>query len=164
MKIVSDWSFDRITRELSGAMWTFSRLPDDRSAATFVHRCFQREIWHEVKLRERIVMCAALPLAPLVTVVLAAVFTTINGQAIKKRTGKGIVRQVREQIGLALRCAILPPWYYIFELHDDDKRQHASEYINRFEMKSGNLPPPARLQWRPCPFLRSAARRASKIK
>jgi hypothetical protein len=31
----------------------------------------------------------------------------------------------------------LPPWYYIFELHDDDKRQHASEYVNRFEMKSG---------------------------
>jgi hypothetical protein len=137
MKIVSDWSFDRITRELSGAMWTFSRLPPDSSAATFVHRCFQREIWHEVKLRERIVMCAALPFVPLVAVMLAAVFTTINGQAIKKRTGKGIVRQVREQIGLALRCAILPPWYYIFELHDDDKRQHASEYINRFEMKSG---------------------------
>ena len=54
MKIVSDWGIDRVTRELSGAMWTFSRLPDDRSAATFVHRCFQREIWHEVKLRERI--------------------------------------------------------------------------------------------------------------
>src|SRR4029079_386033 len=113
MKIVSDWSFDRITRELSGAIWTFSRLPDDSSAATFVHRCFQRETWREVKFSERIVMCAAMLLAPLVTVVLAAVFTTINGQAIKKRTGKGIVRQVREQIGLALRCAILPPWYYI---------------------------------------------------
>lgn len=136
-EIVSDWSFDRITRELSGAMWTFSRLPDDRSAATFVHRCFQRESWREVKLRERAVMCAALPLVPFVVVVLAAVFTSINGQAIKKRTGKGIIRQVREQIEVALRCAILPPWYYIFELHDDDKRQHASEYVNRFEMKSG---------------------------
>lgn len=137
MKIVSDWGIDRITRELSGAMWTFSHLPDDRSAATFVHRCFQREIWHEVKLRERIIICLALPLVPLVTVVLAAVFTAVNGPAIKKRTGKGIVKQVREQIGVALRCAILPPWYYIFELHDDDKRLHASEYMNRFEMKSG---------------------------
>jgi hypothetical protein len=76
-------------------MWTFSRLPDDRSAATFVHRYFQRESWREVKLRERAVMCAALPLVPFVVVVLAAVFTSINGQAIKKRTGKGIIRQVR---------------------------------------------------------------------
>src|SRR6476620_450311 len=106
MKIVSDWGIDRVTRELSGAIWTFFRLPDDRSAATFVHRCFQREIWHEVKLRERIDICAALPLAPLVTVALAAVFTALNGQAIKKRTGKGIIRQVREQIEVALRCAI----------------------------------------------------------
>ena len=137
MKIVSDWGIDRVTRELSGAMWTFSRLHDDSSAATFVHRCFQREIWHEVKLRERIIICLAVPLAPLVTVALAAVFTAVNGPAIKKRTGKGIVKQVREQIGVALRCAILPPWYYIFELHDDDKRLHASEYMNRFEMKSG---------------------------
>ncbi len=112
-------------------------MPDDSSAATFVHRCFQHEIWHEIRLRERIVICAALPFVPLVIAVLATVFTALNGQAIKKRTGKGITCQAREQIGLALRYAILPPWYYIFELHDDDKRQYASEYVNRFEMKSG---------------------------
>jgi len=134
---VSDWSIDRFTRELSGAMWTFFRLPDDGSAATFIHRCFQRGIWHEVKLQERIVMLAALPLVPLVVVVLATVFTSLNGWAIKKRTGKGIIRQIREQIGVSLRYAILPPWYYIFELHDDDKQRHASEYVNRFEMKTG---------------------------
>ena len=102
MKIVSEWGIDRITRDLSGAMWTFSRLPDDSSAATFVHRCFQREIWQEAKLRERMAICAALPLVPLVIVVLAAIFTTLNGQAIKKRTGKGIIRQIREQIEVAL--------------------------------------------------------------
>ena len=111
MKIVTDWGIDRATRELSGAMWTFSRLPDDSSAATFVHRCFKREIWHEVKLRERIEICAALLLAPLATVVLTAVCTALNGRAIKKRTGKGIIRQVREQIEVALRGASLPPWY-----------------------------------------------------
>lgn len=136
-KIVFDWGIDRITRELSGAMWIFSRLRDDSSAATFVHRCFQHEIWDEVRLRERVIICLALPLAPLVTVALTAVFTAVNGPAIKKRTGKGIIRQAREQIEVALRCAILPPWYYIFELHDDDKRLHASEYMNRFEMKCG---------------------------
>lgn len=33
--------------------------------------------------------------------------------------------------------AILPPWYYIFESHDDGKRQRANEYLNRFETKAG---------------------------
>ena len=31
--------------------------------------------------------------------------------------------------------AILPPWYYIFELHDDGKRRRAGEYLHRFETK-----------------------------
>jgi hypothetical protein len=119
-------------------MWTLSRAhADDSSSAVFVHRCFQREIWQEAKLPERVAICAALPLVPLVIAALAAIFTTLNGQAIKKRTGKGIIRQVREQIEIAFRCAILPPWYYIFELHEDDKRRRAREYVNRFEMKSG---------------------------
>jgi hypothetical protein len=134
-------------------MWTFSRLPDDSSAATFVHQCFHREVWHDVKLPGRVAIYAALPLVPLVIVVLTTVFTALNGQAIRKRTGKGIIRQVHEQIEVSLRYSILPPWYYIFELHDDDKRQRASEYVNRFEMKSvlyrvlresnGGLPIPA---------------------
>jgi hypothetical protein len=150
---MSAWSIDRITQALSGAMWTFSSLPDDNSAATFVHRCFQRESWQEAGFRERILMYAALPFAPFVTLVLVIVFTALNGRATKKQTGKGIIRQVREQVEIALQCAILPPWYYIFELHDDDKRQRASEYINRFEVKTclyrilrdynGGLPVPA---------------------
>jgi hypothetical protein len=133
---MSTWSIDRITQALSGAMWTFSSLPDDNSAATFVHRCFRRESWREAGFRERLLMYAALPFAPFVTLVLVIVFTALSGRAIKKQTGKGIIRQVREQAEIALRYAILPPWYYIFELHDDDKRQRASEYINRFEVKT----------------------------
>ncbi|HEX7233919.1 MAG TPA: hypothetical protein VF243_01510, partial [Nitrosospira sp.] len=133
---MSAWSIDRITQALSGAMWTFSSLPDDNSAATFVHRCFQRESWREAGFREGTLMYAALPFAPFVTLVLVIVFTALSGRAIKKQTRKGIIRQVREQVGVALQYAILPPWYYIFELHDDDKRQRASEYINRFEVKT----------------------------
>ncbi|HEU4854420.1 MAG TPA: sugar-transfer associated ATP-grasp domain-containing protein [Nitrosospira sp.] len=150
---MSAWSIDRITQGLSGAMWTFSSVPDDNSAATFVHRCFRRESWREAGFRERTLMYAALPFVPFVTLVLAIVFTALNGRAIKKQTRKGIIRQVREQVEIALQYAILPPWYYIFELHDDDKRQRASEYINRFEVKSclyrilrdynGGLPIPA---------------------
>jgi len=150
---MSAWSIDRITQALSGAMWTFSSLPDDNSAAAFVHRCFRRESWREAGFRERTLMYAALPFAPFVTLVLVIVFTALNGRTIKKQTRKGIIRQVREQVEIALQYAILPPWYYIFELHDDDKRQRTSEYINRFEVKTclyrilrdynGGLPIPA---------------------
>ena len=106
-----DWSVDRITRDLSGAVWVFTQLPEDSSAATSIHRCFQREVWREARLSDRFAMCAALPLVPFVIAVLVMVFTVLNGRTIKKQTGKGIIRQICEQIGLAARFAILPPWY-----------------------------------------------------
>ncbi|MEO8992105.1 MAG: sugar-transfer associated ATP-grasp domain-containing protein [Nitrosospira sp.] len=137
MKIINSFSIDKITRDLSGAMWILARLPEDNSAATAIHRCFQREVWREISPRDRLVACVALPFVPFVVAALVMVFTTLNGGAIKKRTGKGITRQIREQIGLAARFAILSPWYYIFELHDDDKRRHAGEYLNRLETKAG---------------------------
>jgi len=118
-------------------MWILARLPEDGSAAMSIHRCFQREVWHEVEFRERLTMYMALPFVPFVIAALVAVFTILNGRAIKQRTGKGIIRQIHEQVVLAARFAILPPWYYIFELHDNDKRKHAGEYLNRLETKAG---------------------------
>ncbi|WP_258039182.1 sugar-transfer associated ATP-grasp domain-containing protein [Nitrosospira multiformis] len=128
---------DRITRDLSGAAWIFARLPEDGSPAMYIHRCIQREVWSKEALGDRIIMRVALPFVPFILAVLVAVFTAINGRAIKKRTGKGLIRQIQEQIELAIRFAILPPWYYIFELHDDDKKLHAGEYLNRLETKGG---------------------------
>lgn len=137
MKIVGNISLDSLTRDLSGALWIFARLHEDGSAANCIHRCIQREVWREVNFGDRVVKWTALLFAPLVLAVLVVVFTSMNGRAIKKRTGKGVIQQIREQIELARHFAILPPWYYIFELHDDDKKLHASEYLNRFETKAG---------------------------
>ena len=41
MKIVNDPGIDRITRDLSGAMWILARLPENGSASGFIHRCFR---------------------------------------------------------------------------------------------------------------------------
>jgi Sugar-transfer associated ATP-grasp len=135
--MIERFSIDTFTRNLSGAMWIFARLPDDGTAAALIHRSIQREVWRELKFGDRMAMCLALPFIPLVFALLVVVFTIANGPAIKKRTRKGIIQQIREQVECAMHLAILPPWYYIFELHDDDKRLHASEYLNRFETKAG---------------------------
>ncbi len=134
-------NIDRITREFNGAIWIYPRfysgLSATHSAAASIHRFFQYEVMRKSRRSERLATFVAFPFAPFVIVGLATIFTAINGRAIKKLTGKGIVRQFCEQIGIATRFAILPPWYYIFELHDNAKRQQAGAYLNRFEMKSG---------------------------
>jgi len=79
MKIVNDPGIDRITRDLSGAMWIFSRLrEDDNSTATFIHRCFQREIWREIRLRDRVAICAVLPAVPFVIMAVTTVLTALT--------------------------------------------------------------------------------------
>jgi hypothetical protein len=74
---------------------------------------------------------------PLISLVEASRFTWHDGAAIKKRMGKGIIRQMGEQLFLALFYSILPRWYYVFELHDNEKRRKAGQYLLRFETKGG---------------------------
>lgn len=168
---MDNFDVDKLVRALSGAFLIWRFLPEDGSAATSIHRCFRAEAWREAKWRDRAGICIGLPFAPFVALGLTAFFTALNGRAIKGRTGKGILRQMREQIVLAARFAIPSPWYYIFELHDDEKRRHAGEFLNRWEMKSGlfrflrdyngGLPFPAQ---RSTPHLKDKARFAARCR
>lgn len=169
---MADLDVDKVVRAFSGALLVWRNLPDDdESSATSIHRCFWREAWREARWRDRAGMCAALPFVPLVTVGLSALFTSLNGGVIKRRTGKGFLRQTREQIVLAMRFAIPPPWYYIFELHDEEKLLRASDFLNRWEMKSGlfrflrdyngGLPCPSE---RSTPYLKDKARFAERCR
>ena len=88
MKIVGNISLDSLTGDLSGALWIFARLREDGSAATSTHRCIQREVWREVNFGDRVVKWMALLLAPFVLAGLVAVFTTINGRAIRNGRGR----------------------------------------------------------------------------
>jgi hypothetical protein len=55
---------------------------------------------------------------------------------VHRDAGIGIARQIAQQLWLALRYAIAPPWYYVFELHDQVRRRRALEYLYRFETKA----------------------------
>jgi hypothetical protein len=94
-----------------------------------------RQFWRESGPLARVAAVAALLAWPFVLPALIGFFTQRNGSAVRARTGKGIARQVWEQVTVMATHAILPPWYYIFELHDDGKRRRAGEYLHRFETK-----------------------------
>jgi len=142
-----------IVKAGSGAVVVWGLLPEDGSPSTFIHRCFSREAWREAGLQGRLELCAGVLAWPFIMPAVIAVFTWYNGGWVKKRTGKGILRQMSEQLMLAAAHALLPPWYYIFELYRDDNRRRAGEYLNRFETKrfiypflrkyNGGLPVPA---------------------
>ena len=88
----------------------------------------------------------AIILWPFVLAVMIALFTIPNGAAIRGRSGKPIRRQIGEQLGLSLRHALAPFWYYMFELHDDRRRRLADLYLTAHETISAAyslLQPPA---------------------
>ncbi len=109
----------------------------DGSPAARIHRAHSRELWHEAGLRKVLRLLAALALwLPYILHALVRA-TWHNGAAIRQRTGKSIVRQMHEQVGVAIARAIPPHWYYTFELFDDEHRRRAGEYLQRGETKRG---------------------------
>jgi hypothetical protein len=113
-------------------------LPGDGRPATILHKTYLRELWRERGIGGRTWLIASIVLLWLpINLVLILWSTSINGMAVARRTGKGVMCQASEQLRLSARHAILSPWYYTFELHDDVKRQHAAAYLHRFETKGG---------------------------
>jgi len=100
-----------------------------------LHAAFAKRYWHPESGVEWAELAAAIILWPFAVAIASAWFTTRNGPVIRSRAGKSIRSQLREQLRLYFSDGILPPWYYIFSLHDDGERR-APTYIQRFETKT----------------------------
>lgn len=107
--------------------------PDRRSG---VHSAYAHYYWTPDGAVEWLELAAALVLWPFVLVLSAIWFTLGNGKHIAARSGRPAARQLIEQIACYFSAGILPPWYYIFSLHDRDVSA-ATRFINRFETKRG---------------------------
>ena len=64
-------------------------------------------------------------------------FTARNGAPIKARTGRSVRAQLADQIWLYVKAGVLPPWYYVYELHRHPVKRAARSFIQRCECKSG---------------------------
>src|SRR5437868_3202022 len=99
-----------------------------------IRSVFAHEYWRPRHLNRWLELILAVVLVPLSLPAAIIFYSARNGPVIRRREGKPIIIQVWEQLRLYLAAGILPPWYYIFELHRDARSAHASEYLQRFEM------------------------------
>lgn len=113
--------------------------PDDGSWAGQIHKRYLRELWRERGLIGRAGLLASLLLWPLIVPALILWSTWLNGAATSRRSGKGIARQMGEQLWFAGRRGMLPVWYYMFEMFDPAQQAKAPHYLHRYELKSGLL-------------------------
>ena len=90
--------------------------------------------WHPEGLTDWLELFIGIAICPIGFLLAVAWFTWHNGVLIRRRFGKRISAQIVEQVQLYYSAGILPPWYYIFALHDDGARR-AGTFIHRFETK-----------------------------
>jgi len=126
-----------IVKALSGAAVLWHFLPNDGSHSATIHRTFCRESWREGGSMGRLILVLGFFFWAPTLMGLVVSYCWRCGSRIKRTHGKSIFCQMREQIELAVRYAIPPPWYYIFEFYEDPMRTRASDYLYRFEMKTG---------------------------
>ena len=111
------------------APFSRGRRPDPLRTA-FAHR-----YWHPRSVAETSELLGGIILTPLAIVAALAWFTWRNGAVIRSRHGKSVPAQLAEQLRLYVSAGVLPPWYYIFSLHDDGANR-APTFIERFETKT----------------------------
>ncbi len=100
-----------------------------------LRHAFAERYWGPHGAGEWAELATAIALSPFALLLASAWFTTRNGSIIRERYGRSIAKQLADQLKLYFSAGILPPWYYIFSLHDDGERR-ASSFIERFETKT----------------------------
>lgn len=125
---------ERLVYRIAGLPAALSAPADPLGAA------YARRYWRPAGAGEWLELIAALILWPIGVLGASSWYTLRNGAIIRRRYGKGAARQFAEQIGIYFSAGVLAPWYYIFSLHEDDGRQRARSYLQRFETKSAIFP------------------------
>lgn len=105
------------------------------SADDPLRHAFADRYWHPGNASELAELAAGIAISPFALLLVSAWFTARNGSITRARYGRGIAMQLADQLNLYFSAGILPPWYYIFSLHDDGKRR-APSFIERFETKT----------------------------
>lgn len=116
------------------AAWLVSQGADFTDP-TAMDAVFAAQYWHPQGLAEWAELGLALVAWPIGLVGGALWYTARNGDIVRRRTGKGIATQLREQLRLYFSAGVLAPWYYLFSLDEDSSVVRARTFFQRFETK-----------------------------
>lgn len=112
-------------------------LPDPVGPSDRIHHAYGRFAWRSMRARHVAVVAALALVWPVIFAAMTLMFTRRVGPAVAAATGKGVLRQICEQLYLAATYSIPPDKYYVFELFRDERRARANDYILRYELKGG---------------------------
>lgn len=107
------------------------------NSAAAIRLAYTKRFWRPRTGAEALDLVLALMLWPIALVALSGLSLWQNGRAVAVRHGRSLHRQLLDQLRLYIAAGILPPMYYVFELHQQPKRRHARDFLLRSETKGG---------------------------
>jgi len=105
------------------------------SAMGYLRRQWIRGAWRRGTWADRLGFVIAILLWWPSTILHAAYLAIRLGPSRARSSGKSPFRQFLEQIEVAAKWTVPPLWYYTFEFHDDARRAHAGDYLQRVQAK-----------------------------
>ena len=128
-----------VTYQVAGLPIAVRSVRRGRTPERVIRRAYSRRYWQPRDWSERSQLALALIIWPFVLIGLQIAFTVKNGREVSKKMGRPVHRQLLDQLQLYLKAGVLPPWYYIFELHRFPDAANARDYFYRWESKAGVL-------------------------
>jgi len=128
-----------VTYQIAGLPIAVRGARRGRTPERVIRRAYARGYWRPRDWSERSQLALALILWPFVLIGLQLAFTVKNGGEVARKFGRPVHRQLFDQLHLYFAAGVLPPWYYIFELHRLPDSANARDYFYRWESKAGVL-------------------------
>ena len=107
------------------------------NSAAAIRLAYTSRFWRPRTVAETFDLVLALLLWPIALLVLSCLFLWKNGRAVAAQFGRPLHRQLLDHLRLYVAAGILPPMYYVYELHQQPRRRHARNFLLRSETKGG---------------------------
>lgn len=130
----------KVTYRIAGLPIAVGALLPIRSAITparIIRGAYARQFWRPRDVADFGALLLALVLWPFALIGLEAAFLAKNGSQIALSSHRSRFRQLLDQTRLYFTAGVLPPWYYMFELHRHPADAFARDFIYRWESKGG---------------------------
>ena len=111
--------------------------PPRHSPGKLVRSAYRTHYWKPQSSGQLVELLLGLVLSPFLVIGMMLWFTGRNGNTIRKQAKRSIAAQLADQAWLYVKAGVLPPWYYIYELHCHPVKREARSFIHRCECKNG---------------------------
>ena len=102
-----------------------------------IRLAYTGRFWRPQSAAEAVDLCLALLLWPVALLLMSGLFLWKVGRAVAVRSERPLHRQLLDHLRLYVAAGILPPMYYVYELHRRPLRRHARSFLLRGETKGG---------------------------